>query len=227
MLSKTLRKSVMEETKINSNGKAESAPKEGEIHIEQGLLQPVLLTEENGEMSGEEEKSVLESEQKLKEILKNMNEETLQLSDFLVEESKLISELCNSLKGILKKLNISLSIPHQDLPIQRKIKKAVLNQDGNLIITEESGEANSASLAGYPPETVMAVLWIVIPELANAVTRYRKRLNTRVNFFQGIKKELKNAAKAITGDRENQSSVEKQTAVATGETPKNEARSES
>jgi len=215
----------MEETKISSNGKAESTPKEGGIHVEQGFLEPVLLTEENGEMSGEEEKSVLESEQKLQEILKNMNEETLQLNDFLTEESKLVSELCNSLKEILKKLNISLAIPHQDLPIQKKIKKAVLKQDGNLVLTEENGEAKSAYLAEYPPETVMAVLWIVIPALANAITRYRKRLSTRVNFFQGIKKELKNAARAITGDRENQDSVEKQTALATVETPKNEAKS--
>jgi len=214
----------MEETRISSNEKAESAPKEGEVHIEQGLLQPVLITEENGELSGEEEKSVLESEQKLKEILKNMNEETLQLNNFLAEEGKLISELCSSLKGILKKLNISLSIPRQDLPIQGKIKKVVLNQEGNLILTSESGEANSAYLAEYPPETVMAVLWIVIPALANSITRYRKRLSTRVNFFQGIKKELKNAARAITGDRENQDSVEKQTALVTVETPKNEAK---
>lgn len=77
-----------------------------------------------------------------------------------------------------------------------------MNEEGHLILVHEKGEVNSAFLAEYPPEIVMAALWVILPELAKVIMLYRKKISTRVNFFGKLKKELKGVAKAIIGGKE-------------------------
>jgi hypothetical protein len=110
-----------------------------------------------------------------------------------------MSELCVSLKQILKKLNVSFDIPPQNLPLSKKVKKVILNEEGHLILVYEKDEVNSAFLAEYPPEIVMAALWVIMPELAKVVMLYRKKISTRANFFGKVKKELKSVVNAIVG----------------------------
>ena len=82
------------------------------------------------------EKDVEESEveEKLQELLSGISEETLQLREFLVEENKLVSELCESIRQIMGKLGVSFSIPPQDIPVKKKVKRVVLNGEGRLIL---------------------------------------------------------------------------------------------
>ncbi|HVP92770.1 MAG TPA: hypothetical protein VMS94_03410 [Acidobacteriota bacterium] len=193
------------EVKSNENAKPQQQkPQEGvqETPVEEAhFFHPVQLSEESGEVLDEKEieKSKAEIEQKLQELLKNINEETLQLSEFLMEENKMMEDLCMSLKQVLKKLNVSFSIPPQNIPIRTKINKVILNEEGHLILVHEKGDVNSGFLAEYPPEIVMAVLWTVMPELAKVVMLYRKKISVRVNFFGKVKKELKDVVKAIIG----------------------------
>jgi hypothetical protein len=184
-----------------------------EVVEEASFFHPVQISEDSGELLDEKdiEKSKAELEQKLQDLLKSINEETLQLSEFLMEESKMMEELCMSLKQIVKKLNISFNIPPQNVPFRKKIKKVILNEEGHLIVVHEKGEVNSAFLAEYPPEIVMAVLWAVMPELAKVVMLYRKKISTRVNFFGKVKKELKSVAKAIIGKEGASDSSDEQT----------------
>ncbi|NWG11538.1 hypothetical protein HXY33_07345 [Candidatus Bathyarchaeota archaeon] len=181
----------------------QTSPEEnqGEVAEEAHFFHPMQLSEGSEETLDEQEieKSKVEIEQKLQELLKSINEETLQLSEFLMEESKLMKELCISLRHILKRLNVSFNIPPQDMPLPKKVKKVILNEEGHLILVYEKSEVNSAFLAEYPPEIVMAALWIVMPELAKVVMLYRKKISTRVNFFGKVKKELKSVVKAIVG----------------------------
>jgi len=193
------------EAKANESSKSQQQkPQEGvqETAVEEtSFFHPVQLSEESGEVLDEKEieKSKAEIEQKLQELLKSINEETLQLSEFLMEENKMMEDLCMSLKQILKKLNVSFNIPPQNIPIRTKINKVILNEEGHLILVHEKGDVNSGFLAEYPPEIVMAVLWTVMPELAKVVMLYRKKISVRVNFFGKVKKELKDVVKAIVG----------------------------
>jgi len=161
----------------------------------------VKLSNENSETRDDEEieASKADMDQKLGELLTNINEETLQLSEFMMEENKLVNELCLSLKQILKQLNISFNLKVQEIPFRRGVKKVILNEEGHLIVIHEKDEVASAFLAGYSPEIVMAVLWNVLPELAKAITLYRKKISMRVNFFGKVKKELKGIVKAMVG----------------------------
>ncbi|MEM3055143.1 MAG: hypothetical protein QXM52_05515 [Candidatus Bathyarchaeia archaeon] len=149
------------------------------------------------------EKHKAEFEQKLQELLKSISEETLQLSEFLMEEDKLVRELCDSLRQVLKRLNVSFNIPPREMPLKVKVKKVILNEECHLILVYEKGEVHSAFLAEYPPEIVMATLLVVMPELAKVIMLYRKKISARVSFFGRIKKELKNVVKAIIGSKED------------------------
>jgi hypothetical protein len=191
-------------SKANVEAPPKEEPQKEEAIKEAYFFHPVKLSDERGEILDEKEieKSGAEIEQKLQELLKSISEETLQLSEFLMEENNLMSELCMSLKQILKKLNVSFNIPPQDVPLRKNVKKVILNEEGHLILVHEKGEVASAFLAEYPPEIVMAVLWLIMPELAKVIMLYRKKISTRVNFFGRVKKELKGVAKAIVGGKE-------------------------
>jgi hypothetical protein len=207
----------MAEKQVKPKVNAEPPPKgenqNAEAVEETYFFHPIQISDENAEVLSEEqiEKSKVEIEQKLQELLKAISEETLQLSEFLIEENNLVQELCMSLKQILKKLNISFNIPPQNVPLRRQVKKVILNEECHLIIVHEKGEVNSASLAEYSPEIVMAVLLAIMPELAKVVTLYRKKISTRVNFFGKVKRELKNIAKAIVGKEAEKRAEEEQT----------------
>jgi hypothetical protein len=225
-----LGENFMEEKNAKPKGTAETPPKEesqSEATEETYFFHPMQLSEESEEVLDEKEieKSKVEIEQKLQELLKSISEETLQLSEFLMEENKLMNELCISLKQILKKLNVSFSIPPRDIPLRKKVKKVILNEEGHLILVHEKGEVNSAFLAEYPPEIVMAVLWVVMPELAKVVMLYRKKISTRANFFGKVKKELKSVVKAIVGKEAAQDSDSEQTMDAVKESLKPENQS--
>jgi len=198
----------MERTDAKPKQNAEPLPKEEEGSQKEVVEQtyffhPVQLSEESGEVLDEKEieKSKVEIEQKLQDLLRSLSEETLQLSEFLMEENKLINELCISIKQILKKINVSFNIPPHDIPIKKKVKRVILNEEGHLILIYEKGEVYSAFLAEYPAEIVMAVLWVIMPELARVIMLYRKKISTRVNFFGKVKREMKNIAKAMVREK--------------------------
>jgi hypothetical protein len=176
-------------------------PNENKEHVQKAENQSIIIEESEVfcplQLDEKEIESKVEMEQKLQELLKTINEESLQLGKFLIDEGQLVNEVCTSLALVLKKLGVSFRIPPQDIPSRRKVEKAILNEEGKLTLTYENDEKNTAFLAEYSPEIVMAVLWIVIPELARAITVYRKKLGTRANFFERVKRELKTVTKAI------------------------------
>jgi hypothetical protein len=184
---------LMTETNTNSSIN-QHAPlkKEDQAAVveREGIFCPLDLTEHKNEENEN-------TEQKLTEILESMTVETSQLNEAINEESKIIGEVCLSLKEVLTKLHVSFNIPPEDVPIKNGTKKAVLDEDCRLTFVYGNDEKHTAFLAEYPPQMVMAVLWAVIPELAKAVTIYRKRMNARANFFEKIKKELKVAANSV------------------------------
>lgn len=167
------------------------------------FFHPVQLPKKNGEVLVEKrmEESKIEVERELQELLRSISEETSQLRESLIEENRLMNELSVSIKQIMQKINVSINIPPQNVPVKKKVKRVILNEEGNLMLVSENGKVHSAFLAEYPPRVVMAVLWVVIPKLAEVVVRYRKKVSKRIGFFRRLKKELKNVAKAVIGEK--------------------------
>lgn len=140
-----------------------------------------------------------EDQKRLQELLHKIDEESCQLSVCLAEERKLMVELCESMAEILKRLHISINIPPRNLPFQEKARKVFLSEEAFLKLSLEKDEEQSAFLGEYPPEVVMAVLQIVVPELHRTITSYKKKVSVRVSFFEEIRNEVKSIAKTIVG----------------------------
>jgi hypothetical protein len=57
---------------------------------------------------------------------------------------------------------------------------------------QKDGKVESKSLEKYPPETILMVVWALIPRLREEVSLYMKRVSVRLNFLEMVNEELKN-----------------------------------
>lgn len=177
--------------------KRDDFSKEG---IEQKSFHPFSLGNQSLEELDEKEaeKVIVEIEEKFLDSLKVINEEILQLSEFLIEDKKLAQELCGLVKPILKRLNLSFTIPATAIPLFEKTKQIILNEGGHLVFIHEKNKIDSKALNEYPPEIILLVFLNIIPKLGKVLKSYRKKVGMRVNFFEKIYRELENANRAFT-----------------------------
>lgn len=152
------------------------------------------------------EKNLGEMEQKFEELLRVIREETLQLSEFLIEEKRLIHELFVILRLTLRQLNASFRISAKMIPLSERITYVVLNEEGHLILVDDKGGVRSKALEDYPPEVILNVLWVVLPELSQMIVSFRKRISFRVNIFEKISREFRNLHKIFVKRQEEQTS---------------------
>jgi len=132
------------------------------------------------------------SDDQIQESLKILSEETLQLSEFLWQEEKLIKELCVLLKLVLKQLTLSFNIPANVLPQTEKIQRIILNDEAHLILINDQNEVKSKALEDFPPPVIFNLVSFVVPELTKSFTSYRKRISLRISLFDRINQELRN-----------------------------------
>jgi hypothetical protein len=187
-----------EKTKVQVN----VANTETKSNDEMYLLYPAQLQDDE---SQDTEKIRVEIEKKFTELLTAVSEETVQLSEFLIEEKKLIQDVCMLLRDILRRLNISFDVPVKAVPeLQHSARKIVLNNEGHVILMQEGEKVSSKMVEDYPPQVVLAIIWSVIPELEKSLRRYRKRISQRVSIFEKIRKELKNIQRVFSPSEEKQ-----------------------
>lgn len=137
---------------------------------------------------------------KFNEFMKAISEETSQLTDFVLEEKKLIKELCSLSTQILKNLKISFNIHPDCISKLREARQIKFNKEGYLTIIRNDDTVDSKLLEDYPPDTILAVMMVIIPELEKAIKTYRKNRSHRVSLLEKIKHELKNLQKAVSPD---------------------------
>jgi hypothetical protein len=199
-LAKNLGDLIVTEANTKPDNNAESQHKESKSEVEEEIasFHPVQASNESNEHSTQEKNAGNEKEEKMQELLRSLNKETSELSGHLATENKLVIEVCTSLAQIMGKLGVSFKIPPQNLPPRYQVRKAILNENGHLQLFYGK-EQSSAFLAEHPPETVMAVLWTVMPELTVAARSHKKKINASSRFFEALKKELRSLAKTLAG----------------------------
>ncbi len=127
----------------------------------------------------------------MQESLRILSEETLQLSEFIWQEDKLIKELCVLLKLVLKHLNLSFNLPANILPQTEKMQRVILNDEAHLILINDQNEVRSKALEDYSPQVIFSVVSFIVPELGKSLTSYRKRISVRISLFDRINQELR------------------------------------
>lgn len=178
-------------------------PKKAGLNDEDYSRYPAKLQDEGTDENFERTK--VEIERKFTELLAALSEETVQLSEFLIEEKKLIQELCTLLRDTLRHLNLSFDVPVEAVPeLQSNAKKIILNNEGHLIMMYKGEKVSSKILEDYPPRIVLTVIWNIIPELEKSLRNYKRRISQRVNIFEKIRKELKNIRLIFTSSEQRQ-----------------------
>lgn len=165
----------------------------------------LLFQRQDLEMFDEEEIERIrgEIEQKFSDSLRIINEETVHLSEFLIEDKKLAKELCRLIRTVLKRLDLSFVIPPDAIPIFKKTDKIILNETGHLVFVYEKTKVSSKPLEEYSPEIVLAVFLNIIPELGRSMRIYRQTISLRINFFERMYRELESINRAFATSKEN------------------------
>jgi hypothetical protein len=161
---------------------------------------PVQISNESKDARAEKES---DKERRLHELLHSLIEESMLLSDHMATERRLITDVSSSLTQVLKRLNVSVVIPPARLPLDKRVKQITLDRNGNLKLVYDNRECQTAQLGNYSPETVAAVLWVVMPELPKAIAKARKKLNTRTSFLEGVKEELQTTIEDLGPEDQN------------------------
>lgn len=201
----------MEKQQSISNNKGEvqsqdSTPAKNNSNEEAYLIYPIKL--QSDETHEDFEKTRAEVEKKFADLLATLGEETLQLSEFIIEEKKLVQELCSALREILRKLNMNISIPAKSVPdLMGKVKQITLNNEGHLLLAYENGEVVSKLLENYPPQMILAVVWNVVPKLEKFLSSYRRKISDRVGIFGSVSKELRNIKQVLASSEQTQDEV--------------------
>ena len=154
---------------------------------------------DNEEFSDEEIKEV---EKKFTNLMRVITEDARQLNEYLSAEEDTIKQICNSLERILFQLDLSVVIPEKAVPTVQKSKEIILNSQCHLIIVKHDGAVESKSLDKYPPETILAVVWALIPRLKEEVSAYLRKVSVRLSFLEMVKEELKNIQKPFIRNEE-------------------------
>lgn len=183
-----------------ANSQNPAAPQESKVIDDVTNFHPVQLSSDPKEAHAEKE---TEKEKKLHDLLQSLIEESTLLSEHMATERRLITDVSSSLTQVLKRLNVSVVIPPARLPLDRRVKQITLDRNGNLRLVYDNRECQTAHLANYSPETVAAVLWVVMPELPKAIAKARKKLNTRTSFLEGVKEELQTTLEDLGTEDQN------------------------
>lgn len=145
----------------------------------------------------------VEVENRVNDFLRAISEETSQLTEFLAQEKKLTNEICSLLAQTLKNLKISFNIPSTYIS-KLEARQIKLSKEGYLVIKGDGNKVYSKPLEEHPPDIILKVMLVIVPELGKAVKAYRRSICQRVSLLEKIKHELGNLQKAFSPE-ENES----------------------
>ena len=157
---------------------------------------PLIMDEEVSE------EKIKELEERFSNLARVIREDARQLSEYLIAEEKAINDVCSFLRRILSELGLSIVIPEKALPNMEKSRKIILNSECLLITVFDDGTVESRSLSNCPPETILAVLWALLPRLKDEVNAYLRRVSMRFNLLEALKEELKDIQRPFIHEEE-------------------------
>jgi len=136
-------------------------------------------------------------EESLRKVLKSIEKESMHLDRYLAKERKLTRESCELLRNVLNHLKTPFEITPAIPGLKEKPVKAVLNEEGKLVLMYGKKRVDSKPLEEYEPEVVMSVIWMVLPKLEEAIRDYGQKVRRRIGLFEKVKTELKNIFKVF------------------------------
>ncbi|MEM2760868.1 MAG: hypothetical protein QXU32_00260 [Nitrososphaerales archaeon] len=123
--------------------------------------------------------------------LDSLVQEVLQIYEFNTEEQDSIEKICETIGMILTQLKTTVKVSTLLLGPKDDVKKAVLLQDGRIMITYNDDEVVYKKLADLRSGTLMLILNDVFPKLKDAMSAYKKVLEERLSVYREANKKMK------------------------------------
>jgi len=137
------------------------------------------------------------------DMLKSLDglvDEALQICEFNNEEENTIGEISETVAMMLMQLKTSVKITPSLLGPGDSIKRAVLGQDGQIVITYSDDQVAYKKLADFHSSMIMEILNDVFLKLKNASTDYRKTLEDRLSVYRSANKKLKKVGQVLKAE---------------------------
>lgn len=134
------------------------------------------------------------------DMLKSLDglvDEALQICEFNNEEENTIGEISETVAMMLMQLKTSVKITPSLLGPGDSIKRAVLGQDGQIVITYSDDQVAYKKLSDFHSSMIMEILNDVFLKLKNASTEYRKTLEDRLSVYRTANKKLKKVGQVL------------------------------
>ncbi|MGH9921266.1 MAG: hypothetical protein ACRD38_00790 [Nitrososphaerales archaeon] len=163
-------------------------PDESEIKVSNKGHSPEAKVSKG--QSSEPKISKVQSSDMLKS-LDGLVDEALQICEFNNEEENTVVEISETIGMMLMQLKTYVKITPTLLGPGDSIKRAVLGQDGQIMITYNDDQVAYKKLTDFHSSMIMEILNDVFMKLRNASTEYRKTLEDRLSVYRAANKKLK------------------------------------
>ncbi len=170
--------------------KAEATEKVTEDHSDK------VKAEEIQKMQG-----ITEQNEKVQEMLRQMQEEAMQISELTLMQKDYISEISTYIKRVLIMLPYSIEIAMTTLGNKGKKGKVFLNRNAHVIMTSDSDEATSTPLTELEPEHSMAVLSDAMPKIEEGLRVKRERMQDETTRLEQLAIQMESVYQTLQEDR--------------------------
>jgi len=171
-------------------GKDEGKEKVSEDHNEK------VKAEETLKMQG-----ITEQNEKVQEMLRQMQEEAMQISELTLMQKDYISEISTYIKRVLIMLPYSIEVAMATLGNRGKKGKAFLNKNAHVIMTSDGDEATSTPLAELEPDLSMAVLTDAMPKIEEGLRIKRERMQDETTRLEQLAIQMESVYQTLQEDR--------------------------
>ena len=136
--------------------------------------------------------------EKIRGVLKSIEDESVQLNEYLSKEKALTREICDLLRKIIRYLGVSIEVSSSHFSSEDRLDRVFLNKEGNLSLVYGEGRVVSKTLEECNPSLVVLIIYEVLPKLQNVILRQEHKVQKRISIFEKVKSELKSIFKNLT-----------------------------
>lgn len=174
---------------------------------------PEKVTAEHNEKVNAEEsqkmQAITEQNEKVKEMLRQMQEEAMQISELTLMQKDYISEISTYIKRVLIMLPYSIEVAMATLGNKGRKGKAFLNKNAYVIMTSDGNEATSTPLTELEPDISMAVLSDAMPKIEEGLRIKRERMQDETTRLEQLAIQMESVYQTLQEDRTSTEDVEK------------------
>ncbi len=155
-----------------------------------------VKAEESLKMQG-----ITEQNEKVQEMLRQMQEEAMQISELTLMQKDYISEISTYIKRVLIMLPYSIEVAMATLGNRGRKGKAFLNKNAHVIMTSDGDEATSTPLAELEPDLSMAVLTDAMPKIEEGLRLKRERMQDETTRLEQLAIQMESVYQTLQEDR--------------------------